>query len=137
MHNNYIPDDNIMASAQKTICPFVFNGQGGENVEMFLENFEEFALVSRWSDIEKRLQLKLALKDNAKIWLTAVRTDSFEELKDLLIKRFTGPNKILTAISRISNLKYVRGSSVLLFLDKIRAEASLGTLSFEIVIAFF
>ncbi|KAM0686685.1 Zinc knuckle, partial [Conglomerata obtusa] len=128
---------NSLASAQTNVCPFVFNGRTDEDVEKFIRDFEEYVHIKKWGEVEAMIYLKLSLKEKAKVWLVSMGSCSYEELRKSLVRRFSGSNKILSSITRINKMKYNPGEPVCYFLDRMRAEASSGNITFEVVFAFF
>ncbi|KAM0685587.1 hypothetical protein COBT_003201 [Conglomerata obtusa] len=61
---------------------------------------------------------------------------SYEKLKKSLVRRFSGSNKILSSIIRINKMKYNPGEPVCYFLDRKRAKASSGNITFEVKYQF-
>ena len=73
--------------------PPVFRGSQGEDVDMWLEEFEQVATFNRWDDIEKRRSIVLCLQENARDWYhSRIRPAAWPEFRVQIIGRFRNPN---------------------------------------------
>ena len=73
--------------------PPVFRGSQGEDVEMWLEEFEQVATFNRWDDIEKRRSVVLCLQDIARDWYhSRIRPAAWAEFSVQIIGGFRNPN---------------------------------------------
>lgn len=86
--------------------PVCYEGKKEENVEVFLNNVEEFSYVAGWTETETKLNLNLSAKGAPKIWLQSNQDTRYSDHKKRFLKRFSGVNKVIKAIGNINKLRY-------------------------------
>lgn len=65
-----------------------FNGRDNYRIEVWIEEFEEYAQVFKWNDLQKLVYAKRMMKDSAKLFLRTKKTTTYSDLKQVLLKEY-------------------------------------------------
>lgn len=65
-----------------------FNGRDNYRIEIWFEEFEEYAQMFKWNDLQKLLFVKRMMKDSAKLFLRTKKTMTYGELKQVLLREY-------------------------------------------------
>lgn len=65
-----------------------FAGAENYRIDTWLEEFEEYAVMFKWNDLQKLIYAKRLMRDSAKLFLRSVKTKTFDDLKRALISQF-------------------------------------------------
>lgn len=65
-----------------------FTGTGNYRIETWIEEFEDYAEMFGWNDLQKVIYAKRVMKDSAKLFLRTVKTTTYSALKRELLKEF-------------------------------------------------
>jgi len=102
----------------------------------FLRSFKEYAAAIGWSDCQKVIAFKLALRGEAGIWLqTQEFNKSLESQEVDFIKRFQPANSIVKCITELAEVVMQPGKSLLAFLDRMKMIALRGQLPENVLLA--
>ena len=72
--------------------PPTFRGATGEDVDAWIEEYEQVAAFNRWPDAEKRSSVVLYLQKTANDWYHRVRAVQWPEFRAQIIAGFRSPN---------------------------------------------
>lgn len=65
-----------------------FTGNGNYRVENWLDEFEDYATMFNWNELQKLIYAKRAITDTAKMFLRSVKTLTYADLKRELLNEF-------------------------------------------------
>lgn len=104
-----------------------FSGSQNENINFFISQFEEIALLEAWPDNKKFILLKLHLKNDAQEFLindpTASSAKNFNELARALKNKFTISTSFHERQQKFSSIRQRQGQSVSQLAEQVRSAA--------------
>lgn len=65
-----------------------FSGKDSYRIETWMNEFEDYARMFSWNDMQKLFYAKRLMKDTAKLFLRTTKTQTYDELKQALLKEF-------------------------------------------------
>lgn len=65
-----------------------FNGRDNYRIEVWIDEFEEYAQMFKWNDLQMLFYAKRMMKDSAKLFLRTKKTMTYSELKQVLLNEY-------------------------------------------------
>jgi len=127
---------NNMATIGFCECPYEFESEREQDPIAFLRSFREYAIAIGWSDLQRVVAFKLALKGDAGVWIQKRGSgESLEELEAAFIKRFRPANFRVRCITELAEAAKQPGESLRALLDRMKVIALRGELPETVLLA--
>ncbi len=111
MNKNCNNNMAMLTNNNRYSIPYTFEGKDDENVTLFIEDFKSYVELLEYTEKEKVVALKLALRGRANTWLRSIQSNNFEDIISKMQSRFLSRHPVLAALSKIEYLSILGGES--------------------------